>query len=101
MLEVVAELEARLGRVIAAVAKNSFQIWESGQMGFTEWPTLQYIVPGHISALVAVAQVPDTLQNRARLEKLVTLLHTMVRSYEKQYFTWLEGKFLNFMFPRN
>jgi hypothetical protein len=91
VLEVVEELEARLGRLIAAVAKDSFHVWESGHVAFAEWPVLQYIVPGHISALVAVAQISDSPLSRARIHKLIALLHTMIQFYEKKYFMWLNG----------
>lgn len=87
----VAALEARIGHILGSVAKDSFEVWGSGGVGFPEWSILQYVIPGHLAALLDVARDHNVTEaTELRAHNLTTMLHNIIAMYEHKYHQWLK-----------
>lgn len=91
VVKVAEALSGRVARLLGGLARNSMQVVQGGQLVFRQWQVLQYMVPGYVSALLEVATLPDTLQNRAKVKNLAKFLHCLVLYYENLYQDWIKG----------
>lgn len=97
VLRAVDGLELRLGYMISGLANLGFDLIDEGSSKFlSEWPMLQYLMPCHFSALVALNLPPNNTVNIELAQNLVNVTNNMLSKYEVAF-----GSFIGNLIVKN